>query len=926
MKKKILAAGIICFFILIMVTAWTFMYLSDAFKPEPSVTIHADNIYDETLHVITDIDYEPFSYADEHGRYMGMDIELIAEIANRIHVNLDLTLTDWPSVNEKFFSGEADAILNMETDSVASDSRMTATLPTIEKQYVVYGKEEVHSVPELYGKRIASLHRLPELGLDDSITYINSYAKIFEELKRGTYDFAICPIQVGNMFLSKLSMKDFKPSYAVDHVYGAIALKAGSDSLRTRMNEAIRDMQKEGMIDELERKWITHRYQSMTVKSMIESHPMVLTAFFFIAMFITFLLICVMLLYRNMRDTDIHSRELQAAKDKAEENSRAKSVFLSNMSHEIRTPINAILGMNEMIIREASDSEPSRESFRQIASYAGNVERAGKNLLSIINDILDYTKIERGKMEVVAVHYKLSSLLNDSVNMIIFRAREKGLLFSVDVDENLPDGLEGDEVRIRQILTNILSNAVKFTGEGSVTLSVKGEKISDDSINIMFSVRDTGKGIKPEDLNKLFAEFERVNLSRDRTIEGTGLGLAITKNLLSIMNGTIIAESEYGRGSTFTVKIPQKVRSWENIGNFRDKFERSMQEKTLYHETFHAPDARILIVDDTQMNLIVAAGLLEKTKLKIDTASGGYEALKLTKNVRYDLIFMDKMMPEMDGTETMKNIRTQSEGMNHDTPVICLTADAVSGAREEYLRQGFNDYLSKPVEGSALEASLMKYLPAEKIIMSHEESYDVHEETATKLQELYSAIDGLNYSDAIKFCSNEDILEKTLRTFFQSIDANASDIEKFLQSNDIRNYTIKVHALKSSARLIGASELSAEAKFLEECGDESSDESIKQIKERTPGLLEEYRAYKVKLTNFFGGDDKDLPEITPEDLNEIYEAIKEFAYSFDIDSIDKIIEEARKFKIPYEEKSRFEAIETAVRNMDWDELNKALAQ
>lgn len=285
-------------------------------------------------------------------------------------------------------------------------------------------------------------------------------------------------------------------------------------------------------------------------------------------------------------------------------------------------------------------------------------------------------------------------------------------------------------------------------------------------------------------------------------------------------------------------------------------------------------------------------------------------------------------MPEIDGTETMHRIKAQPDGVNNNTPVICLTADAVSGAREEYLKQGFTDYLSKPVEGADLEASLIKYLPAEKIIISNEESEETEDDAgtgeATKLQELYSGIDSLNYSEAVKFCSNEAILEKTLETFYKSIDANAGAIENFLAGHDIKNYTIKVHALKSSARLIGAGELSAEAKYLEECGDEASEQSIKIIDERTPGLLVEYRAYKEKLSAFFATDEN-LPEIAPDELSEIYEAIKEFAFNFDIDSIDGIIEQARHYKIPADQAQKFEAIETAARNMDWDELNKALA-
>ena len=919
MKGTIIKAASVFMLVIIAVSLAVFFYVSGTFRPEPTITVHADNTYTETLHVVTDIDYEPFSYVDEDGNYLGMDVELIAEIANRLHMNLDLKLMDWPSVNKIFMDGKADAILNMETDSVADDNRMTASLPTIEKQYVVYGRETVSSVPELYGRKVASLHSLPELGLD-GITYINSYAKIFTDLKAGVYDFAICPIQVGNMFLVKLNMQDFRPSYAVGHVYGAIALHAGQDDLRQRIDAIIADMQKTGRLAELEHKWITHHYHHTTLAGMLENDPEILTTIFLVAMFVMFLMVCIMLLYKNMKDHDLHSLELKAAKEKAEESSRAKSVFLSNMSHEIRTPINAVIGMNEMIIREAS-GEATHEVLGQISSYAHNAERAGKNLLSIINDILDYTKIDTGKMEIVPVSYKLSSLLNDSANMVMFRAQQKGLAFTVEVDETLPDSLEGDEVRIRQVLTNILSNAVKFTTEGHVTLSARGEKIDDDSVRLVFCVSDTGKGIKQEDLQHMFEEFERVNLNRDRTVEGTGLGLAITRNLLNLMGGEITAASEYGKGSAFTVMIPQKVLSWEQIGNFREKFERSAQEQVLYHESFKAPDARILVVDDTQMNLIVVAGLLEKTRVKIDTAPGGAEALGMTKTTHYDLIYMDQMMPEIDGTETMHRIRRQKDGANLDTPVICLTADAVSGAREEYLAEGFTDYLSKPVEWADLEASLRKYLPAEKVIVSHEE--ETHEEDTqlvTELQEFYSGIEGLNYADAVKFCSNEDILTKTLETFYKSIDTNAGSIEDFLRTGDIRNYTIKVHALKSSARLIGAGQLSEDAKYLEECGDNNN---VTEIQERTPQLLKDYRSYKEKLSPLFWSDEN-LPEISADDLAEIYAAIKEFAYSFDIDAIDGIIEQAGKFRIPESEKARFEAVETAARNMDWDELNKAL--
>ena len=913
MRKNIFIEAVICLIFLTAGALFAFFYLSDALRPEPKVTIHAANTYTQTLHAVTDSDYEPFSYIGEDGQYMGMDVELIAEIANRLHMNLDLTLTDWTSANELFFSGKADVFLNMETDSVANNPGMTATLPTIEKQYVVYGRSEISSVPELYGKRVVSLHRIPELGLTDSITYIDSYEKMFEQLKSGEYDFAICPIQVGNVFLEKLNMTDFKPSYAVGHIYGAVALLAGHDELREKINAVIYDMQKEGIIDALEHKWISHRYQSMTLSGMIETHPGVIAAVFIVSLFIVFLAVCVMLLNMNMKDKDAYSKALLKAKKKAEESSRAKSIFLSNMSHEIRTPINAVLGMNEMIIQKSRDVE--------ITLYASNIERAGKNLLSMINDILDISSIDSGNIKLVSAPYKLSSLINDAANMIIFRAQEKALKFRIEADETLPDSLEGDEVRIRQVLTNVLSNAVKFTSKGSISFSVKGEKISDDTISLTFIISDTGAGIKPEDIGRLFVEFERLNLSRDRTIEGTGLGLAISKNLLDMMGGEISAVSDYGKGSTFTIRLQQKVISWEQIGNIREKFERVMNEEESRNEYLTAPEAVILAVDDTAMNLTVIAGLMARTKIHIDTALSGAEALKMTQKTHYDLIFMDQMMPEMDGTQTFHAIREQSYGFNIATPVICLTADAVSGAREKYLSEGFNDYLAKPVTLSDIERVLKKYIPPEKIIMaSANDIHEEQEEQQTELQEFYATIDGLNYSEAVKFCATEEILQSTLKTFYQSIDSNVKAIGEFLRDKDYKNYTIKVHALKSSARLIGAGQLSEDAKYLEDCGNALNTDKIAEL---TPKLLEDYAGLKEKLSPLYA-ENENLPEISPEDLREMYEAVKEFSYSFDIDAIDGIIEQARQYKIPEGEKTRFEAVETAVRNMDWEALNEAL--
>ena len=463
------------------------------------------------------------------------------------------------------------------------------------------------------------------------------------------------------------------------------------------------------------------------------------------------------------------ARVLKLEKDAADKANQAKSDFLADMSHEIRTPINAVLGMNEMIIRESlnmkeqelPDEETLKSTFENIRSYAGKIESAGSNLLAIINDILDFSKIESGRLDLIPGEYLLSSVLNDTSNMIFFKAKEKGLDFTVDVDETLPDVLYGDEVRVRQIITNILNNAVKYTKQGSVRLEVRGESRHtgdpEKSIDLLISVKDTGIGIRSEDIDKLFGKFQRVDLDANNTIEGTGLGLAITQNLLEMMHGDIRVESEYGVGSNFIIRLPQKVISDTPIGSYETKFlENELFEKE-HRETFCAPDARILIVDDTRMNLDVAIGLLKNTKIQIETALSGEEAIRLASGSRFDLILMDQRMPRMDGTEALRRIREQEDGLNGETPVICLTADAVVGAKERYLKDGFTDYLTKPVEGAALERMIMKYLPEDKVVIQKEgpaadEEPDGGNRSYPKLRTI-----GVDPAIGLKYCGNNPV-------------------------------------------------------------------------------------------------------------------------------------------------------------------------
>ncbi|MBO4414993.1 MAG: response regulator [Lachnospiraceae bacterium] len=388
---------------------------------------------------------------------------------------------------------------------------------------------------------------------------------------------------------------------------------------------------------------------------------------------------------------------------------QAKSNFLSNMSHEIRTPITAVLGFNEMILRESDDPE--------ILQYAENIRTSGNTLLGLINDILDFSKIEAGKIEITPVDYDTESMIGDLVNMIKARAEEKGLELRLDLDKDMPGKLNGDEVRIKQIITNILTNAVKYTEKGSVTFTVGCTKADSDPDSVMLNVavKDTGVGIRKEDIQKIFIEFERLDEKNNRNIEGTGLGMSITRSLLEMMGSSLKVESVYGEGSVFSFSLKQKVVSWTPVGVQKkaDVSEKAKREK--YKSAFTAKEARVLMVDDNSTNLLLYKKLMKQTLVKVDTALSGDECLKLCKEAKYDIIFLDHMMPGKDGIETLHELRADAASPNADTPVICLTANAISGAREEYLGEGFNDYLAKPIEPKKLEEAMLEYLPKEKI-------------------------------------------------------------------------------------------------------------------------------------------------------------------------------------------------------------------
>ena len=538
----------------------------------------------------------------------------------------------------------------------------------------------------------------------------------------------------------------------------------------------------------------------------------------------------------------------QASKEsqrQAEAANIAKSSFLANMSHEIRTPINAILGMNEMILRENKNP--------QIEEYAKSIYSASNSLLYLVNDVLDISKIESGKLEIVEANYDTSSFVHDCYNMIAEKAKKKGLELNIECNPELPSQLQGDEVRLRQVVTNFLSNAAKYTKKGSIILSVDGRQ-EQDTFFMVITVKDTGIGIKEENMNRLFSQFTRFDLEQNRNIEGTGLGLAISKQLVDLMHGELRVQSIYGVGSSFTVTVPQKIIDNSPMGDYHKRYQEINQTNAGYQQSFKARDARILVVDDVEVNLKVIVNLLKETEVQVDTARSGEQCLLMAEQNTYDIIFMDHMMPEMDGMETYARMKESEESLNKNTPVIMLTANAITGVKEQYLQAGFADYLSKPVQGVKLEQMILKYMPEDKIQTEGSDSEKPEPPTDTTiaqgrlpdadnlrnmivLQKLFQENPRVDISLGLSNCNQDsDAYISILQTFCD--DNKKNEIDDCYEQKDAHNYQILVHGVKSSSLSVGFSDLSEKARVLEEA---ARQEDWKTIEARHGAFIAEYQ-------------------------------------------------------------------------------------
>lgn len=605
--------------------------------------------------------------------------------------------------------------------------------------------------------------------------------------------------------------------------------------------------------------------------------------------------------YLNTENPDIALvHQVQEEKQRADAANAAKSTFLSNMSHEIRTPMNAIVGMTEILLRTDLTQE-QRE-------YLTNIQSSGNALVLIINDILDISKIEAGKMELIEGNYELRQMLSDIHMIIQNRIGSKPVELLFEIDTQLPNRLYGDGLRIRQVIINLMNNAVKFTDEGYVKLSIKMKEKSEEEMLLHVSVSDTGQGIKEEDMQRLFEAFEQVDIKKNQGKEGTGLGLAISSQLIGMMGGKLEVRSEYGVGSEFFFTILQKTVS-------ADLDEQEVVQAD--DMNFTAPEARILIVDDNEMNRKVAVGLLKPFQMQIDVAENGKKALSMIEEKRYDIIFMDHMMPIMDGIEATKQIREKKEEYYQKVPVIALTANAMTEAQKLFQEAGMNDFLAKPIDLRQFCMIIRKWLPGELIIRQN--GSEAEQKSEPSGIEKLSEMEGIDVKEGIKYSGNEEMFVSLLGDFYRLIDTKAAKIEKCIADGLIKDYTIEVHAMKNTTRMIGAKELSQQFWQLEQYGNAQNETAIR---EETPKVLEHFRSYKIILKKYGTMQETQKREVTREEIIMYLEGIQEAVEGFDLDVADGAMEKLEECKLPEQCIPLLESLRISIADVAMEEIIK----
>lgn len=572
-----------------------------------------------------------------------------------------------------------------------------------------------------------------------------------------------------------------------------------------------------------------------------------------------------------------------------EDANRAKTNFVSNMSHEIRTPMNSIVGITEILLR-------SRHSPKE-QEYLLNIQSSGRVLLTIINDVLDCSKMEAGKMQLFDEPYDTCSLFHDLRISMENRIGHSGLELIYDIDQDIPCKLKGDMGRIRQVIINLVNNAIKYTEKGSVRFSVHVRQKNTDKVMLYYEVADTGIGIRKEDQKILFDAFQRVEMDRNRYVEGTGLGLTISQNLVNMMGGVIEVESEYGKGSRFFFTIEQTIIDPTPVSAVNYNGQKDNVTEKEAECLFIAPEAHILLVDDNELNLVVAKELLKPLRMQIDTAENGLQAVKMVRGSQYDLVLMDHMMPVMDGIEAAKAIRALPEDKYQKLPIIALTANAMVDARKEFLNAGMNGFVAKPIDFARICNQLKLWLPKDLVrdVPKEETKKLLADDLSDREIQPEDPQMGFSFEEGVKHCGSKAALMKTIRIFYRTIDSKADKIEQCLKEGLISDYVVEVHALKSSALLIGAVPLSEAAKELEDYGKQGKTEVLE---EKTPDVLTLYRDLKNILRPYAEKEEDAKKEFSDGEWITALQQIHQCIEQFDLDGVDQIMEQLEEYQVP----------------------------